>query len=352
MDTSPMPAVPTPPAGPVIIGSKSASFKPLVNESIEDVGKTAHDYIKNHYQKQLKIGIAGSVVFEILAIYFLYSAYSSGVKIDPRAILILTAPFFIYGAFVASIGNKIRHQFYRQFAQANGFSYTEQGWLDGLIGSIFSIGHDKKQEDIVTGQFLNDQVVLLNYTYITGQGKNQETHKRTIFKIGLQNQLPPLMLISNRQFMGFDSWFPNARKVALEGNFNEFFTLYVEDKFEVEALQIFNPAFMQTTLDKWKEFSMEFVGKQLYIYAGWVITTKQELNLMFDLVEYLIQKLNPELAAMETTITSLETATKTAIPVIAGGAGNVAQFSKAAWVILGAVFLVFFGILFAIIFSS
>ena len=45
-------------------------------------------------------------------------------------ILLMLLPIGIAFAIIAKLKNRLLHQFYQQFAAANGFSYQEKGWLE------------------------------------------------------------------------------------------------------------------------------------------------------------------------------------------------------------------------------
>ena len=100
-------------------------------------------------------------------------------------------------------------------------------------------------------------------------------------------------------FSGLSPNFPNSEKLNLEGNYNDYFTLYTRKDFEIEALQIFSPDFMARTKDDYREFSIEFTGSQIYIYFSAYIETKSELEKMYSLAEYIITKLEPILQRMK-----------------------------------------------------
>ena len=86
-------------------------------------------------------------------------------------ILLMLLPIGIAFAIIAKLKNRLLHQFYQQFAAANGFSYQEKGWLENTEGAIFKVGHSGKMNDIVEGQVANLPLTLFNYGYTVGSGK-------------------------------------------------------------------------------------------------------------------------------------------------------------------------------------
>ena len=101
---------------------------PAIDESIEDVGTSTIHYLKLH-PKYLLIPVAIGIVLEVVFIFM--KATNPGVFFFP-----LFAPLIGYGM----ARSKIQHEFMQQFAAANGFSYTPNGSLAGLDGSLFLTG--------------------------------------------------------------------------------------------------------------------------------------------------------------------------------------------------------------------
>jgi hypothetical protein len=194
-----------------------------------------------------------------------------------------------------------------QFAQANGFQYQKSGSL-ALSGALFSLGHSHITKDIVTGSYQNNPLTLFNYSYTEGSGKSQHTYSDTVFKIQYPSVLPPILLVVGNQYFGgitggvFSSW----EKIKPEGNFDKKFNLYTKKEFEIETLQVFTPDFMQKMLAEWPEFSLEFSGSDLIVFHNYIITTKAELQKMYDFAEYLITKIDPLAKQMENSVKDLE----------------------------------------------
>lgn len=298
-------AIPEAPVAPS--SAFSPGFKPLLDETILDVNQSAHQYMWTHYKKQLQIGITAGVIFDVVAGFFIFSLMQSGQVADIRIFLILLLPFFVYTAFAGSISTKIRHQFYQQFALANGYAYAQNGNVPNLNGALFTIGHTPRIADTVSGQYQSRPLWLFDYSYITGYGKSQQTHLATVFKIDFQKLLPPILLAGNAQYYGgLGPNFKNSEKLQLEGDYNKYFELYTKKEFEMEALQICTPDFMEKTKDQWSQFSIDCNNTSLYIYSNKWIQTKVELENMYSLAEYLITKLEPILERMQGDLQAME----------------------------------------------
>ncbi len=276
----------------------------VLDESIDDVNKS----VKEIFLKRKKIlwaGIVATIAWETL-IYFWLVLVPPVDNNDPRAFGFI-APVFIFLGLYVYVHSKVHHEFMQQFAAANGYGYQKISSLDGLSGAVFNIGHSRSVQDFITGEYQGNKFALFNYSYVTGGGKTSETHNNTIFQVPCPNPLPPILLVAGiRFFSNLRPNFPDSEILKLEGDYNKYFTLYTRKEFEIEALEIFTPDFMGKTKDDYKEFSIEFSGQQMYIYYSAFIETKDELQKMFNLIKYLIVKIEPLAQRMASSVKDLE----------------------------------------------
>lgn len=268
---------------------------PVLDETIEDVGKTTGAYITSHYRKHLIVGGILSVVWAGVIIYWIT------VSPDLDKVFLILAPIILFFGFQAYVHNKILSIFMRQFAVANGYKYEKDGTLDELSGFAFDIGHGKKAANIVSGQYQGHPLKLFHYNYTIGYGKHSHTYYLTVFKLTLDVRLTDLLLRSKRLDFGksLTLTFKNEQQIHLEGDFDQYFTLLAPKGFQIEALQIFSPDFMLQMRDEWQDFSLEFMGNDIYIYCVYKIDKKDKLYKMYDLVRHLLEAMKPALANMQ-----------------------------------------------------
>jgi hypothetical protein len=206
-------------------------------------------------------------------------------------------PIVLFGAAYGIIRKKAEDAFFQQFASTNGFAFQKMGLPDNLYGSLFFVGRNQTGYDLVSGTFQKTPFVLFNYQYIIGEGKSSHVCVYTIFRLDFLSSLPPIFLKPKYcEFGGFvfgDISKDAREKLELEGDFDKYFDLWTKQGFEVEALQVFTPDFMQKIEDNWKQFSLEFVNSQIYIYSDHMITRDDELENMYQLIQYLIPKIVP-----------------------------------------------------------
>ena len=289
------------PAAPIMPAKTPVS--PVLDETITDVSSSTAKYIFHTHLTKTAILLAVCVIWILAAFYF----YLASAAASPGLVAwIFIPPVVAIGAFWAIIQNSIKHQFYQQFAQANGFQYQKTGSLN-LAGVLFSLGHSHVTQESITGTYDGSPLMLFNYTYVIGGGKNQQTYQDTVFRIQYPSVLPPILLIVSRQYFGgitplFGGW----EKLKLEGNFDKNFELHTKKEMEIEALQIFTPDVMQQLLQNWPEFNLEFNNNQLIVFHSRTITKKTELQKMYDLAEFLVTKIEPVAKRMENSVKDIE----------------------------------------------
>ncbi|MDR3502487.1 MAG: hypothetical protein P4L79_07875 [Legionella sp.] len=274
---------------------------PVLDETITDVGSSTAKYVLKTHLNTTLIILMFMVVWILAGIYLSISVSSPDVLV--WTFIIAAIGLLIYWS---AIHNRIAHEFYQQFAQANNFQYQKNGNLE-LSGALFSLGHNRATEDIISGTYDGNPLCLFNYTYVIGGGKNQQTYHDTVFQIEYPSVLAPILLVVDSQYFGgITGLFSGWEKIKPEGDFDKNFDLYTKKEFEIEALQVFAPDFMQKMLAEWPEFNLEFNGNKLIIFHNHKITTKAELQKMYALTQFLITKIEPQAKGMEGSVKALE----------------------------------------------
>ncbi len=286
----------------IITPPKAARQNALVlDDSITDVSSATTKYVFNTHFTYTVMVLMAAVIW-IMATFYLASPITDG-----RVIFaILIPPLFLLFGFWLVIQNKIKHLFYQQFALANNFHYQKTGLLD-LTGALFNLGHNHSTQDIITGTYDGNPLLLFNYTYVIGGGKNKQTYCDSVFRVEYPSVLPPILLVvDNQYFGGIVGLFSGWEKIKPEGDFDKNFDLYTKKEFEIEALQVFSPDFMEKMLADWPEFNLEFNGNKLIIFHSGTITTKAELQKMYDLAQFLITKIEPLAKRMAGSVQAME----------------------------------------------
>lgn len=159
-----------------------------------------------------------------------------------------------------------------RFAAANGLVFSPSSENPQYPGAIFSSGRNRQATDHLrsaSDRFLD----YGNYTYITGSGKNSTTHRWGFMALHLDRALPNMVLDSkaNNGLFGstnLPATFTKDQVLSLEGNFNEYFTLYCPKQYERDALYVFTPDLMALLIDNAAPFDVEIVDQWMFVYSA------------------------------------------------------------------------------------
>ncbi len=141
--------------------------------------------------------------------------------------------------FVALVGGVLyllhrievkRREALRSVAVRMGFRFSEQGDLPAPVAlPIFERGHGRKVHNSLAGETAGRPVVVTDYRYRTGGGKNQQTHLHTIvvfpqgaqglpdFELGPENVLHRIGQLFGYQDLDFDDDEEFSKRYLLRG---------------------------------------------------------------------------------------------------------------------------------------
>jgi len=169
------------------------------------------------------------------------------------------------------------------FAQANNMSYVarphdvvnnsklQPAWVGPWIPATAPVYVHQ-----VAGNLNGYPVMfLLEYGASAVQTRGDDyvkLRKRSIIKVKLPKVFPQVVLDSYNNEPGYISSFPTTiksdQKVALEGDFNNFFNLYAPHDLQINVLTLLAPNFMQILMNNASTFDVEFFGDEM-ILATW-----------------------------------------------------------------------------------
>lgn len=162
----------------------------------------------------------------------------------------------------------VRHD---RFAARNNLVFIHNHAAPEYNGVIFAQGYNR----VITKAFrFHDGIELGNYSYsISSHGGGNRMYRWSYAKVKLTRRLPHILLDSrqrslfNSQRMGLIHGLRRAQRLELEGDFNKYFTLYAPNKYERDAFYIFTPDVMVAMIDHGKDYDIEIVDDELFIYA-------------------------------------------------------------------------------------
>ena len=197
------------------------------------------------------------------------------------AALVIAVPFIVLAVIIGLIVLLVRYfgtqRFERyvrldRFAKANGLIFSPADPNPQYPGAIFGQGRARAAYDhfrSASDRFLD----FGNYRYTTGSGKNSTTHTWGFMALQLDRALPHMVLDSranNGLFGGTNlpATFTKDQVLSLEGDFDNYFTLYCPKQYERDALYVFTPDLMALCIDNAAPFDIEIVDKWMFVYSA------------------------------------------------------------------------------------
>lgn len=185
------------------------------------------------------------------------------------ALVVIGIVLGVRGAF--GLGRWEKWMRLTRFANANRLVYSPSSPDPQYPGAIFGQGRSRRALDHLrstTDRFLD----MGNYQYVTGSGKNSTTHNWGFMALHLDRRLPHMVLDStaNNSWFGTNlpSTFKKEQALALEGDFNKYFTLYCPKEYERDALYVFTPDLMALLIDEAAPFDVEIVDDWMFVYSS------------------------------------------------------------------------------------
>ncbi len=173
----------------------------------------------------------------------------------------------------------IHHVRMSRFASQHGMVY-EINPVSVMAGNglLFSIGHSRSFREVLYK--VNDDggraYEIGTYQYTVGSGKNKTTYTWRYACVDMKRNLPHMVLDAkgNNQSLfgkklktGLPIGLQKKQIVSLEGNFDDYFTLYAPENYDVDVRYIFTPDIMQLMIAESAKFDAEVVDDKLYFYA-------------------------------------------------------------------------------------
>jgi hypothetical protein len=189
-----------------------------------------------------------------------------------KNIFFILASFGFAAAFAH--GMKLSYEqdvWFARFAQANNLQAINRTTpIDDLRGVVSNLGRDKYYQ-----RGLADSAgkwMIAEYRFTTGSGKSSRENIIEIVRMKLPRALPNVVLDATaNNFFGFSNLnneLAGHQKLQLEGDFNTYFTVYVPEGYERDALYFLTPELMQFLVQQGSTYDYEVVGNELLIYSS------------------------------------------------------------------------------------
>ena len=268
VDYSPLLTTPTPDEVTAYRNRARAAGAPYANTTVQTI---------------IAIVVVGFVGISVLVpvvggiVVYLIDGIANGSPVTVVALLFFVLLIAVFGFVIARVAIASSGKWGRwlrmdRFARANGFTFSPESANPGYPGAIFQLGNPRKTTEhfrTTEGRFLD----FGNYEYTTGSGKNRTTRRWGFLAIELDRRLPHMVLDSkaNNGLLGgtnLPATFHKEQILSLEGDFNEYFTLYCPKEYERDALYVFTPDLMALLIDNAAPFDVEIVDAWMFVYSA------------------------------------------------------------------------------------
>ncbi|MBC7708306.1 hypothetical protein H7Y63_03715 [Polaromonas sp.] len=178
--------------------------------------------------------------------------------------------------FVYIWGSWLRPYFYRKgltkFALANDLYDADEDEIKKSIPQSLNSYTDSREVTGLTMPVDNGKVVIMDFSFSVGEGKSKRDYEYAIAALHFQKSFPHLYLDGRAN--GLNDMYSSSQQVQLEGNFNEFFRLYIPKGSSAGSLTILSPDIMQTLIDFGTPFDIEINGQSVAIISPGKAFTK------------------------------------------------------------------------------
>lgn len=180
----------------------------------------------------------------------------------------------------------------------NGFSYDYLERGNRREGSAFRLHTTSFEREIIRGVY-HSHFFTMGKRYTVGSEDNNSIRLPFAFiELTLPRKVPHIILKNRRSrvISVTGIGFGKTKKLKLEGNFNDTFTIYCPEGYEREALYIFTPDVMAALLDHAGNAEVELIDNKLYIYRkhGTRLDNADVVNKTFHLIGALQAKFDKQ----------------------------------------------------------
>lgn len=249
------------------------------------------------------LNVVVTAVVVVFGFFFAFSAISASVNDGASpASAAVTVSVIIAIATVAMLvlrlinrSSALRRYRLTTFAVRNGMYYSSTSRPPRFEGAIFGVGHSRAVYERLWRES-DPNLEIGNYRYTTGSGKNKTTHQWSYLALRLPRRLPHMLLDAKSNNSIFGSNLPVSfgrdQRLSLEGNFDEFFTLYCPREYETDALYVFTPDLMALLIDEAANRDVEIVDDWMLVYSKSRLdfANPHELVKLFGIVDTVGQK--------------------------------------------------------------
>ncbi len=220
------------------------------------------------------------------------------VVLIPLAIFIFIFYLTIYHATQASLAGL---KFLRQYASSRNLQFGDNLTSDMVTGRLLQ-KMDSTHKSLFMFSNHKNFLIKLFYFSCTAENNKKITYNFTISEITIKNGVFPYILLQkngsikhqNLNYFGVDK----DIEVTI-GSHDTTHTLYTTSKYEIEALQICTPEFIELIKSSYLPLSVEFAENHVYIYTQSHLETEKDLDELYRVTHAVIDNFGDFLVRMK-----------------------------------------------------
>jgi len=245
--------------------------------------------------------------FYVIATYVLVLVGSFGLTVYGGQMLVLVAQIALVlatlslGAYLFLVAHAEKVAFARFISTYATYTCTYEDML-AIIPPCFLWLKDKA--DVVSinvsdgygfelAQGVNCVVFVFEYTL--KEGRFTRTYQFSIAQIH-QSRVFPHLFLEGKQVGGLYPY-DDRQELHLEGDFDDYFNLYVPGGEQVDALTILTPDVMQVLVDGGRPYDLELVDDMLVVIAAGNPYMRAKLPVLFTFLSAVTAKLSNSVSA-------------------------------------------------------
>lgn len=214
---------------------------------------------------------------------------------------------FYLSAQVRSFKNGV----WEQFATANDWPIGLALDPATLLPLSLLFGRDQSYSPVIDAVLGDANADMFVYQTVTGSGKSQQTYVFTIARVMMPAAMPHIFLrAKGNVWSTVRPEFEDHETLSLEGDFNDYFSLQIEEGQEVNVLEILTPDVMQSLVSYSQKEDIEILGKSLFFILSGDARTPESTNKLVESVAALSSQIAEQIAL--TTVPQTESLQRTA----------------------------------------
>lgn len=192
----------------------------------------------------------------------------------------------LIGQHLSGKVKKYKNNIWQNFGTANnwrvGIATMPEATVEGLIPpSLLGRGHSEELSPFVEAKPGNHTFEVFMYKFSTGSGKSEKDHYCTIAHVSLEKPFPHLILDSKSNKTLLERG-DATQRVKLEGDFDSYFTLFIQKGRQIDALSVITPDVMQTLIDMNSHQEIEVSDKHLFFISNNDLRNSASVKALFE----------------------------------------------------------------------